>query len=86
MPLYEYECPVCATTFTLIRDLEARFDPASCESCDAPGARRVLSAFSVRAGAVTRPQSLAQQLAGPGVVAGSSSQPSSVLGGRGCAH
>jgi putative FmdB family regulatory protein len=85
MPLYEYQCGACSTTFTLIRDLDCRHDPAACTACDEPDARRILSGFSVRVGAARGPQSLAQQLAGPGVVASSQAQANSVLG-SGCSH
>lgn len=44
MPLYEYTCQDCGTSFEKIRKFDDRLKPAACPSCEAEGAVLALSA------------------------------------------
>ncbi|HUZ19470.1 MAG TPA: zinc ribbon domain-containing protein [Acidimicrobiales bacterium] len=48
MPIYEYRCPECTTTFELRRPAELSSAPASCPEGH-EGARRRLSVFTTPA-------------------------------------
>ncbi len=45
MPLYEFECQACKTTFEeLVRISDTRYDSVQCPTCKAKDVTRVLSA------------------------------------------
>ena len=76
MPLYEYACPSCATRFEALQ--RSFRETASCPSCGAPGAERLLSTFAMSSGgtggardAASAPRSMGGSCCG---------------GGCGCAH
>ena len=48
MPMYEYRCPTCRTTFELLRPMARASEPAACSRGHA-GAERVVSLFADRA-------------------------------------
>ncbi len=41
MPLYEYACPRCPTTFARLRPLAAAAEPAPCPACGTPASRTI---------------------------------------------
>lgn len=43
MPLYEYRCPDCDTTFEERRGFAQADDPLNCPECDSPKVKRLLS-------------------------------------------
>ena len=45
MPLYEYHCQRCTSSFELLRPMSASREEADCPRCEAP-APRVLSVFA----------------------------------------
>ena len=45
MPIYEYTCPACNTTFEELRSLSQSDQDAECPSCGQP-ARRKMSTFA----------------------------------------
>ena len=45
MPIYEYTCPDCGSTFELLRPLSQADQDAACPSCHKP-ARRKMSTFA----------------------------------------
>ncbi|MEX1254379.1 MAG: zinc ribbon domain-containing protein [Dehalococcoidia bacterium] len=49
MPVYEYHCRKCGTTFELLRPMSRSTDLAKCPSGH-PGAGRVVSVFAARTG------------------------------------
>ena len=49
MPLYEYRCPTCATTFEKLRAIGAADEPARCPAGH-DGGQRALSVFAVGRG------------------------------------
>jgi putative FmdB family regulatory protein len=75
MPLYEYACPACAHRFeSLQRSFRER---ASCPSCGARDAERLLSTFAMSSGAAGREAVPPARAQGGGSCCG---------GGCGCAH
>ena len=46
MPIYEYHCANCGTTFELMRPMAQADDEAPCEGCGGTQARRILSTFA----------------------------------------
>jgi len=48
MPLYEYRCPTCRTTFELLRPMSRADEKTACPSGHA-GATRVISLIAARA-------------------------------------
>jgi putative FmdB family regulatory protein len=46
MPLYEYECRQCGSTFERLKPLSAMDEGEICPGCGHPHAQRVLSAFA----------------------------------------
>jgi putative FmdB family regulatory protein len=54
MPLYEYRCRTCDTTFDLRRTMSESGDPAECPAGH-PGAVRLLSVFASTGGSTTAP-------------------------------
>jgi putative FmdB family regulatory protein len=54
MPLYEYRCRTCDTTFDLRRSMSESNDPAECPSGH-PGAVRLLSVFASTGAASSSP-------------------------------
>ena len=50
MPVYEYHCRKCGTTFELLRPMSRSTDLAECPAGHA-GAGRVVSVFAARVGA-----------------------------------
>jgi len=75
MPIYEYVCPECDTTFEKMRSLSQSDQPCECPSCKAE-ARRKLSVFAA----------FSQSMGGvPKAVPGAGSGPScSSCGGGSC--
>jgi putative FmdB family regulatory protein len=57
MPLYEYRCPTCATTFEALRPAAEADLALACPSCDHATSQRILSLFatSVKTGGADRP-------------------------------
>jgi putative FmdB family regulatory protein len=49
MPVYEYHCRKCGTTFELLRPMSRSTEPAKCPTGHA-GAGRVVSVFAARSG------------------------------------
>jgi putative FmdB family regulatory protein len=50
MPIYEYHCKECDSTFdTLVRNLGAS-DDVTCESCSSTNVRRLISRFAMVGG------------------------------------
>jgi len=45
MPIYEYTCPNCKTTFELMRPMSQSDEKAACPKCSKP-AQRAISRFS----------------------------------------
>jgi putative FmdB family regulatory protein len=80
MPLYDYECDACDARCTLLLTHAERESPVTCATCGTKDLRRVLSTFAVRSTSRFSPRSGAERLAGPGVKAGTGTEPSSVLG------
>lgn len=46
MPLYEYFCTSCQTTFETLRPAKEADEPANCPSCEHGSAQRILSLFA----------------------------------------
>jgi putative FmdB family regulatory protein len=46
MPLYEYHCPRCDSTFDLLRPYSRADDPATCPDCNCAEGKRGLSLFA----------------------------------------
>jgi putative FmdB family regulatory protein len=65
MPLYEYRCRTCDTTFDLRRSMSESNDPADCPSGH-PGAVRLLSVFASTGGASSSPAPSAPRGGGGG--------------------
>ncbi len=66
MPLYEYYCPTCATTFEALRPAQQADAPAACPGCQDTASQRILSLFarSVKTSAATMPAMSAAPAAG----------------------
>ncbi|MFQ5854616.1 MAG: zinc ribbon domain-containing protein [Anaerolineae bacterium] len=47
MPIYEYHCPDCDTTFEQRRMFSQADDPLSCPQCESPNTERLLSRFMI---------------------------------------
>ncbi|MBI3361955.1 MAG: zinc ribbon domain-containing protein [Chloroflexi bacterium] len=45
MPLYEYYCSDCRTTFDTLRSMDKADAPITCEKCESRHTARVLSVF-----------------------------------------
>jgi putative FmdB family regulatory protein len=56
MPIYEYVCPECDTTFEKMRPLSQSDEPCECPSCKAAARRKlsVFAAFSQSMGGVAK--------------------------------
>ena len=50
MPIYEYHCPDCDTTFEQRRRFGQADDPLKCPECESAKAKRLLSRFMVSVG------------------------------------
>jgi len=50
MPIYEYVCSDCRTTFEVMRPMSQADKPAACEHCHSKKTRRALSRFSASSG------------------------------------
>jgi len=75
MPLYEFRCRTCDTTFELRRPMSEASDPASCP--DGHDAVRLLSVFATAGVAVgASPDTVPSRTSGGGCCGG----------GCGCAH
>lgn len=48
MPLYEYFCLNCRTTFDVLRPMRQADEPIRCQACESPKTRRVLSLFAAQ--------------------------------------
>jgi putative FmdB family regulatory protein len=46
MPLYEYTCANCGTTFEKLRPMSKANEPATCSQCGSDDTARVISLFS----------------------------------------
>lgn len=46
MPLYEYYCPTCSTTFESLRPAQHADAPAACPECRDTSSQRILSLFA----------------------------------------
>ncbi len=46
MPLYEYRCGDCDTTFVRLRPMSKSDAPADCSNCSSPNTSRAISLFS----------------------------------------
>ena len=78
MPLYEYHCERCTSTFEFLRPMRASKDPADCPQCEAP-APRVLSVFAAYSGS-------SGQSAAPAPLAGMGGCGGCATGACACAH
>lgn len=69
MPIYEYRCTPCDLLFSEIRPFSACEEPADCPVCAVPTSQKTPPSFFVRGATSSRsPRSLAEQLAGKGVM------------------
>lgn len=88
MPLYEYHCQPCQMPFDAIQPTHARNNPVPCPQCDTPTAMRAAPTFITRTSVRnSRPGSLAEQLAGKGVMKPKGDGTTGILGhqcGPGC--
>ncbi len=50
MPLYEYYCPKCASTYELLRPMDRSDEPGSCPKGHGAGARTITAFASVTKG------------------------------------
>ncbi|MDB5049895.1 MAG: Zinc ribbon domain [Fibrobacteres bacterium] len=81
MPIYEYLCRPCETPFSEIRSIADRDEPAPCPACSVPTATRTPPSFFVRGSSGSnRPRSLAEQLAGRGVMKPAGDGSTGILG------
>lgn len=46
MPLYEYRCPHCEITFSLLRPFSKADAPAACPQCGGQDTKRAISLFA----------------------------------------
>jgi putative FmdB family regulatory protein len=75
MPLYEYRCPACGASRTLLRAMAERDSPVLCDGRDAPPINRHLGLDGDLIGEVEMKLQVsvpAVQFRGPGVTRGSS--------------
>lgn len=49
MPIYEYHCPECDTTFEQRRPFGQADEPLNCPQCENPEVQRLLSRFMISA-------------------------------------
>jgi putative FmdB family regulatory protein len=81
MPIYEYVCRPCRSTFEEIRSISECETPIPCPSCALPTALQTPPAFFVRGSTVSRsPRSLAEQLAGRGAMKPAGDGSTGILG------
>lgn len=50
MPIYEYHCPNCQTTFDMRRPFAEADAPLHCPECESPQVKRLLSRFMISLG------------------------------------
>ena len=65
MPFYEYHCPDCQETFTLLRSISDRDEPAECPECGHRTETRAISVFAT-SGSGERPASSSASDCGSG--------------------
>ncbi|HKP96727.1 MAG TPA: zinc ribbon domain-containing protein [Fibrobacteria bacterium] len=81
MPIYEYVCRPCGSTFEEIRRVAECDVPVPCPGCAAPTATQTPPSFFVRGSAGSRsPRSLAEQLAGKGAMKPAGDGSTGILG------
>ena len=81
MPLYEYVCRPCRSVFEEIRSVAECDIPVPCPRCATPTSLQTPPSFYVRGSSVSRgPRSLAEQLAGRGVMKPAGDGSTGILG------
>jgi putative FmdB family regulatory protein len=80
MPIYEFRCAPCGIFFSEIRPFARSGEPADCPACALPTSERTPPAFAVRGSVSRSPGSLAEQLAGRGVMKPAGDGTSGILG------
>jgi putative FmdB family regulatory protein len=82
MPIYTYYCRPCESAFDEIRNFSERDDSVSCPSCaTTTSSRAPTTSFFVRGSTGSnKPRSLAEQLAGRGVMKPAGDGSTGILG------